>query len=1356
MDKIVFDAKIQNLYSPDYEYLQNTIDTEIKKSFRQNIQNPFVSAIIKGFNLQASLSDPSKILVYHETGYGGVITSTGELIESSNNIDLVAPADSTPGVVNYVYIRIYPVYGTFNKKNEIVEEGVQKNIDLYSYTKTYDRLITKWEIKVYTQSQYLALTDEQKAELLGLGSFVANGTDPIISISTAGRVYTRSFIQQNSIKTGMISSTGFVITQHNVSTSEQIDDHYAGTPVYLQDDVNELRTLVREVKGTANYDDFIDNSLLTSDSSANRLHGNGVLADEWDELEVVPNSTGLAVVVKAGKAIVRGGVSHVLENETKLLVLEPQINYQVGDWTTRTGEEHIVGHKPTSFSLSYQNVGNLKITDMYNEPYPDGFDEGIDYIVDYENGIVYIPLIGSRIAEEMVKCYYQWGYTRYDLVEIGPGSDVKLKKGIAGPNAQPEAPDTNYLLLYQLKVDPFDRTVPLDNIIDTRVFSQYIRNLYEIVPTAESKYNFTVNKPTFLTSSGEYDVSHEQWAMTTYRNENVAITSTGGTRILTAVSCLPNDEVWLVADKTPWVNNITIELNPVAGYQELGLDVVLTDASGLRAYSDYYFKLNGTQYKITTTNIVTYAAVPVLMQSVLSGYQYGVRFLTNDIRVYDSYYIGLDSTIALGHCSTNSGDLFHNLTGFTAFGAPTGNYQEVGLTITSTGGAASGLEANTSYYFKINDTLFKIQTITSLTYADITTLINVAITDAGFTAAIVIDDIRVSSGTGTVDLDFSNGDLFTHLTGFSDFEPSVDGVLAVDTYHIIDLSYKDHVEKFPILIENKLSEGFHNIRLTVNSVNETFTFYSFLSGRCDVLYDKGFLYSADETEPYKVTNYRNVRSKFYVDPTNTRKARIYLDNKEICSSTGFYQNYWDVEQAYPVSRVDNQNIVTGGTLAVTDYILPTVDDTMTYTLGSTTVTCNSTSVISLQNYDRLFATTCVPSGAYVTGITDLTTFEMSAPAIESGANIVTTIEHFTNTVMIFFTPTTTLLASENHQRVGVYLTYLGTGGEGNPWDQLSIRIHDAHNNQVRDIAYKTYSSTIVGWNYFEIPATLIAGNQYHYHVLVHGRDGSNPTIRTLTGNTASRCFVEMYKPYTGMYKDSDVINIINSAGSSLVGIRTSTGDPANARYDQSTLDIMGVDLSNDTVWTSWSYETYIGIDVKTGRVKFPTGYNANNYWVEFNAKQRTSDFDAKTIMRHGETETVEDTFRRLTHEAYPITMQSDGTLSEGALVRIHPSTGLASLITSYSQWQSFIGICHRIPTVNKLGYSNPVEIAVKGITVLATSVAAISGELAVGDEIYITASGLADNAATVSIGSGKRVGVVMQIIDTTHVRLFIT
>lgn len=1291
MNKIVFDAKIQNLYSTDYEYLQNSIDTEIKKIFRQNIQNPYVSAIIKGFNLRASISNPSKILIYHGDGYGGVITSTGEIIETSDTIDLITASDITPGVVNYIYVRVYTVYGTYNKKSGVVEEGVQKNIDLYSYTKTYDRLVVKWEIHVYTQSEYLALSDSMKSQLIGLGSFVANGTNPITSISEAGRVYTRSFVQQGSIKTEMISSTGFIITQHNVTTSEQIDDHYADTPYYLQDDLNEVRTIIREIKGTANYNDYINNSLLTSDSSANKLHGNGVLADEWNELEVIPNSTGLAVVVKSGKAIVRGGVSHVLQNETILLTLEPQQNYQVGDWATRTGEEHYVSHKPTSFTLAYQNVGNLKITDIYNEPYPEGFDEGIDYIVDYVNGIIYIPAIGSRIAEETVKCYYQWGYTRFDIVEIGESNVVQIKTGVAEPNAQPSTPDTNFLLLYQIKVDPFNTTVLSENLIDTRVFSQYIRNLYEINSTAESEYNFTVNKVTYLTSTGDYDITHSQWALTTYRDEAVAITSTGGTRILTDISCLPNDELWLLIDKTPWINDITIELQPVAGYQEYGLNVLSSATSGLRILSDYYFKINGIEYKFKTATALSYAAIVLLMRTALSSYLYNISFIVNDIRVSDNQYIGLDSTIVLDHCDTYSGDLFHNLIGFTTFDTAVSDYQEVGLDIDPLD--FSGVVINTSYYFTINSIEYKIQTGSALTYTDIAALMNTVLSADGMTAIIVLNtafgetqsDIRVTKSLDTVDFGFSNGDLANHLIGFIDFDSSVDGVLAVDSYYNIDLSYKDRVEKFPIFIEDELYEGFHKIRLTINNIGETFTFYNFLSGRADIYYDNDFIYSAPETEPYKVVNYRGRYSKFYVEPTNTLKARIYLDNKEICSSTGFYQNYWDVEQTYPVSRVDNQNIVSGGTKDITDFT-PTLS------------------------------------------------------------------ENAVSTVMIFFTPTATLLASENHQRAGIYLSSLGTHPTLDPWAYISIRIHDSSNNQIGDIATKDYVDCIVGWNYFELITTITPGQTYHYHVLVHTRVGSSPYIQTATGDATSRCYVEMYKPYTGMYKDSDVINIITSTGASIVGIRTSTGDIINARHDQSILDVMGVDLSDDTIWDTWQYETFIGIDVKTGRIKFPTGYNANNYWLEFNSKQRTSDFDAKTIMRHGETETVDDTFRRLTHEAYTTTVQSDNTFSEGALVRINPSTGLASLLTNYNQCLSFIGICHRLPTVNKLGYTYPADIAVKGITILAAS----SSTFSVGDELYITTTNITNNAAALYIGQAKRLGVVMQIIDSTHMKLFLT
>ena len=1345
MDKIVFDAKIQNLYSPDYEYLQDNIDTEIKKSFRQNVQNPYANAIIKGFNLRASLTDPSKILIYHETGYGGVITSTGELIETGNTVDLIEASDITPGVVNYVYIRVYSVYGTFNKKSETVEDGVQKNIDLYDYTKTYDRLTVKWEINVYTQSEYLALSDALKAELIGLGSFVANGTSPITEISEAGRVYIRTFIQQDSIKTEMISSTGFIITQHNVSTSEEIDDHYTGTPFYLQDDMNEVRTIIREIKGTASYDDFIDNSLLTSDSSANKLHGNGVLADEWDELEVIPNSTGLAVIVKSGKAIVRGGVAHVLQNETRLLTLAPQTNYQVGDWATRTGEEHIVGHKPTSFSLSYQNVGNLKITDIYNEPYPEGFDEGIDYTVDYVNGIVYIPIIGSRIAEETVKCYYQWGYTRYDVVEIGEGNVVQVKTGVAEPNAQPPAPDTNFLLLYQLKVDPFNITLPLGNIIDTRVFSQYIRNLYETAATAESEYDFTVNKATYLTSTGTYDATHTQWALTTYRDEPVAITSTGGTRILTAVSCLPNDEVWLVADKTPWTNDITIELNPVSGYQECGLAVASSAASGLEAQSDYYFKINSIEYKLKTANNVTYGAIPALMQGVLSGYQYNVSFVTNDIRVSDSQYIGLDSMIDLAHCDTNSGDLFHSLTGFSAFDAPSGNYQEVGLTMTSTG-AASGLAANTTYYFVVNSVEYKIQTAASLTYTNITALINSAIVGAGFIATTVANDIRITAGTGTVDLDFANGDLFNHLTDFTAFDSAVDGVLSVDSHYNLDLSYKDRVEKFPILIENKLSEGFHNIRLTVNSIGETFTFYNFLSGRADIYYDKNFLYSADETEPYKVVNYRGRYSKFYVEPTNTRKARIYLDNKEICSSTGFYQNYWDIEQSFPVSRADNQNIVTSDYRSITDVVAPTIDSTMDYTLGSTTVTCNSTAGFVSQ---RLFAAAYVPAGAYIASVTDLTHFEMSAPATATGTNIATTLENPLSTIMIFFTVSSTLIAAENHQRVGI-----NVHTKGSLTTSINIYLHDDYNNLIGE-SVKAFGDFTTGWNYFELPATLIPGQQYHYHVLAESRLGSYSAIYTQTSVPMSICYVEMYKPYTGLYQDSDVLNIITSTGASLVSIRTSTGDPENARYDQATLDIMGVDLSNDTTWTNWSYETYIGVDLKTGRIKFPSGYDANNYWIEFNSKQRTSDFDAKTILRHGDTESVEDTFRRLTHEAYTTTLRGDGTPTVGNLVCISSLTGYAALVTNIAgQLKSIIGVCHSIPVVNKLGYPNPVSIAVRGVTVLVASNAGWT----IGDELFVvsTSGSVTNSVSSPAFNTVKRLGVLMEKLDSTHSKIFIT
>jgi len=1082
MNKILFPAKIQNLYSADYQYLQDNTELEIKKIFRQFIQNPGIPSILKGFNLAVSTSDSSKIMIYHDGGWGGLVSQNDDIIETQDIIDLIEPSDETVGVENYVYIRLYRVQGTYNKQSELVEEDVQRNIDLYDYTKIYDRGIDKWEVHVYTQSEVASLTPTEVAELVLLGSFTANGGNPITNISETGRVYSRSYIQKNSITTEMLALDDLFLPQENVEPSEVIDDNFEDTPIDLQEDLNQIRTIIRKIKGTFTWDEETQNSLADTDSSANKLHGNGVIRNEWDELEVVPNSTGLSVIVKGGKALVEGDVSHVLPQSPVVLTLDPQEVFTVGNWDTKVGEEHVVGTPPTSFALNYKNIGNLKITDKFNEPYPNGFTEDVDYTVDYINGIISIPN-GSRISNETVKCYYVWGYDRYDIVEIGEANTVQINKGESIPDADPPSPTARFLALFQIKIRPLDTTIPSESISDIRAYAQNVRNLKEILSSAISIQKNIVNAITYITSSGDVDESYDQWELSTFNNKNIAKTSTGGAQFLTTASTIEGDELWLMADKTPWTNTIMVEWES-------------------EPHSEIY-----------------------------------------------------------------------------------------------------------------------------------------------------------------------------------------------DQSTILDLSERDYIEYCPIHVASGLSRGFHRVRVTVIEIENTFTFYSVLVGRLDTLYSYNLLYGRPDTEEFKVTHLRGEYSRLYVeDPSTPRKARFYIDdNKEISTSTGYDYNYWDAEQIFPVSRLD-QKRETGGPGTPR-----TIDD-----------------------WDE--ETEIIPEGPINTR------------------------------TIIYFTPSSDLLHSEFHQRVGVKITNPIPSSTGD----LRVILHDSSHNQIGSISDKPEDELVSGWNYVELEAELIPGNEYHYHIFVVGRaGGTSPTLET--DGSDEIYFRELYKPRSGLYKSTNGINFLEKGGSTLVTERTSTGDAEGSRYDVGVLDVLGVDLSNDTIWDTWEYEDYIGIDVKTGRIKFPSGYDARDYYIEINLKDPITRIDAKSILRHGETRSVEDQLRDLEHDSQLLTLESDGVVSPGDIAYLATTGKLGKfIIGSATNFTKIIGICHSVPEVNKLDKDDPINLCLKGLVNL--TLASTSG-WTVGDPVYVRNDGDLISQAAAEVEDWydiKRLGIIQYIKTNQYLRLLVT
>lgn len=1313
MNKILFDAKIHNLYSPDYGYLQDTFEEELKKLYRQIIQNPGVPAIIKGFNLMASTTYPGSAKIYHAGNYGGLISENGDIVETTNILDNIAPSDSTVGVENFVYIRLYKETGTFNKSTEEIEIGVSRNIDIYDYTRFSDREVDKWEVKVYTQDEVLAMTQDELDELVCLGSFIANGSNVVTEITNNGRVLVRAFIQNGSIQTDMIASESFLLPQENVEESQTIDDAYTGSPANLEEDLNQIRTILKQVKGTYTWDEYITNSLLDQDSSVNRLHGNGVISGEWDEMEVIANSTGISVVVKSGKALVEGDVSHVLPSQTLVLELEDPEVFTVGDWNQRQGEIHVVPSIPSTVTLDHQNVGNLKITDKFGEPYPNGFREGIDYTVNYITGVITIPpTIESRIALEEIHCYYDYGFDRYDLVEVGEDNTIQIKTGTPSSQPKPPTPTERFVPLAQIKINPFYTSLPASDIIDNRSYTQYVRNLRDIPCTDVITQEGTVEKFVYYTSSGEVDSTYDQWSLTTHRNKNVAITSTGGTRIRTIISCLDNDELWLMVDKTPWANDITVEFDMIAGYQELGLNINPSSPSGLRNDTDYYFKLNNSDYKVTTgeTGIITYSNTATLIDDATRPVGFYTYIINGDIRVEDLFYIGLDSIVDLAHTDVLTGDLFQNMTGFTAFDTAvtgtdtpaTSGYQELGLEF-SDENDDSGLSTMTCYFFKVNGASYKIKTSTGTTWQHIADLMDDELDSAGFTASVVSNifpvtgkDIKITNDTtgssSTVTLEFDNANLFTHITGYTAVEIAQDEEISVSEYHDIDLSSKDRIEYYPVLVTKGLSKGYHSIRITVDNIRDFFVFYSALIGKMGIYYSHNQLYGQIETEPYKVTHFRENYTKLYVDPLDDTKANLFLENnKEICSSTGRSLNYWSVEQKYPVSRID-------------DYL------------------------------------DSGPSNTY-----DITDYSVALQVIGENPSIDS---------MVFFTPGVDTIGGENHQRVGFYIENVGAPTD---FDSLDVIIHNSNHEQQGVWATKDPNDVVKdAWNYWEIPITLNKGETYHYHILMVDRTGIKGTVRSATAVSGIN-FLEMYKPYTGLFEDANTV-IFTSTGGSLVNERTVGEDTPNARHDAGILDIMGVDLSNDTVWDNWEYEEYIGVDVVTGRVKFPPGYSAEDYWVRFNMKDRTTEIDAKSILRHGESVSIEDDLRQMQTDAILHMMGSDSTIPVGDLAFMDTSTGQLTKFSlgDTSHFYSVVGICHSIPEVNKIGKPNPINICLKGavkLTMINTS------GWSVGDSVFLKGSTgtLVDQSSVSGLNwyETKRLGIITSIETNTYLELFV-
>lgn len=321
----------------------------------------------------------------------------------------------------------------------------------------------------------------------------------------------------------------------------------------------------------------------------------------------------------------------------------------------------------------------------------------------------------------------------------------------------------------------------------------------------------------------------------------------------------------------------------------------------------------------------------------------------------------------------------------------------------------------------------------------------------------------------------------------------------------------------------------------------------------------------------KVTLYRDPGVPIYNiagDSTFRKGGLFFEEDIEVVQVNGGAQDAIEIEQEFPVNRVDQrQDDTTGTGYAVPTVLSEAVADKHLFTVG---VLINDGS----QYYQ-------------------VTEFE------------------------------------DNHSRVGVYIT---NGGSIAGFTHMRITLHNNMDSSLGfvDVPIADLQTVSVGYIYADLVAPgLVNGLTYHYHLSLVGA-GAVTTAILANDTLGNLTYREMYLPTGAKYGSvdkEDVVNVLGQAGSDLIPTRLSGDDdissPGDGFIGVSGLDIMVEDFSDNGYWANWNYQGYVGVDMLLGKLKFPSGQSVRFLFAEFNTQEGINDQDAKNYIRHTSNESVD-------------------------------------------------------------------------------------------------------------------------------------
>ena len=566
MNELYFEGQIVNVHSEDMQYLQDNANSKLLQLLDITVQNGLDSYICFGFGLQISSTDTTKLEISQGTSTGMVVSKSGIIIQTSTGIDLIDLSDSTMGKKNSVYCKCYQTYASYDRQaSTIVEE--KKLYDVHEYEFVYNRLIDKFSIVVYTDVEYAALSESEKDTLVLLGSTIAQGSgQPLTNVDLSEVKYLSVYIADGSITIQKLQPN-FQWPQtmvYNTSTGD-VDDHYYGTPSIITDDLNRIRTVIREVKGTIDWNELLL-GVRAEITEITKEYKQGTFLEIEDGLLTTLTSSGTALYVRKGSAVVGNFVKRM--EEDSVVMLPPRNEHVVGNWATRTdGEYNYVDVAPQTFYLAQTSTGNITVADVHivralnplfefkaaDDPYNPQL--GDDYVVFTSTGVV-TTLAGGVMQISGILCFYKYYIPRIDTLVI-TSSGLEIREGIEESHPEPIfITSSGVLPLYHIARSSLVTSADERDVIDVRVPRLEIREVREVYASDLAMYNdqYDFNKlSTYVpyrfsvvhTSTGLLN-NMDVWDHNLNNGYDVLMLSSAGIA-QTLIHTQKDDEVWLFA-----------------------------------------------------------------------------------------------------------------------------------------------------------------------------------------------------------------------------------------------------------------------------------------------------------------------------------------------------------------------------------------------------------------------------------------------------------------------------------------------------------------------------------------------------------------------------------------------------------------------------------------------------------------------------------------------------------------------------------------------------------------------------------------------------------------------------------------